>query len=124
MDALSGFLDLVKKKGLAQGHFLGFLHVVIGRKITTSDGKPVSAGRVWRDLAAALKKARWDPEAARELGMNPDDLPPRDRQRFWYSVIARAGVDSAQAAKAGDKFAEVLPKHGFEVGPAPKNSGS
>ena len=25
------------------------------------------------------------------MGLDPDQLPPRDRQQFWYNAIARAG---------------------------------
>src|SRR5947209_8352708 len=102
MDALNALLEMLKNGGQTQGQFLGFLHVLIGRKITrVQDGLAISGGMSWRDLANWLKKVRWDPEAARELGLDPDDLPPRDRQRYWYSAIAYAKVDSAAANKAG-----------------------
>ena len=114
------FFDFLKKKGLTKGHFLGFIHVLIGRRITQDDGTLVSAGLGWRDLASWLKKTRWDPEVVREVGQDPNALPPRDRQRFWYSAIAQAGVDSAAASAAGDRFAEVLRSQGYIVGPAPK----
>ncbi len=121
MDPLPTLLDVLKKKGLTRGHFLGFLHVLIGRRVTQSDGTVVSRGLAWREVAALLKKHRWDPEAAREIGQDPDALPPRDRQRFWYSVIAQSHVDSAAASQAGDRFAEVLKTSGYEVGPSPKS---
>jgi len=120
MDAIAGLLEFLKKKDLAAGHFLGLLHVLVGRTISRADGTPVSRGMVWRDLAGWLKKMRWEAEAVRELGVNPDDLPPRDRERYWYTAICRAGLDSPTAAAAGDKFADVLRQNGFDVGPAPK----
>jgi hypothetical protein len=121
MDALSSLLEDLKNGGQTQGNFLGFLHVLIGRKTTRQkDGAPVSNGMSWRDLANWLKKLRWDPEAVRELGLNPDDLPPRDRQRYWYSAIAHARVDSPTAVKAGDRFAEVLRGMGYDVSASPK----
>jgi hypothetical protein len=120
MDALSALLDTLKKTGRTQGNFLGFLHVMIGRTITrSSDKKVVSKGNTWREMAGFLKKLRWDPEAVRELALNPDDLPPRDRQRFWYSAILKAKVDSDAARAAGDKFAAILRSLGYDVGPAP-----
>jgi len=120
MDALSTLLDELKKSGQTHGNFLGFLHVLIGRKITrVSDGVVVSKGVPWREMSAWLKKVRWDPEAVRELGVEPADLPPRDRQRYWYSAIMQAKVDGAAALKAGDRFAEVMRDLGYEVGPAP-----
>ena len=107
MDALSTFLDELKKNGQTQGNFRGFLHVLIGRVVMcASDKAVVSKGIAWRELAGWLKKVRWDPEAVRELGLDPDDLPPRDRQRFWYAAILQAKVDSPEALAAGDRFRE------------------
>jgi hypothetical protein len=120
MDALSTLLDALRKTGRIEGNFLGFLHVLIGRTITrVKDKTLVSKGTTWREMAAGLKKVRWDPEAVRELGINPDDLPPRDRQRYWYSAILQAKVDSAAASAAGDRFAAILRTLGYDVGPAP-----
>jgi len=119
MDALSTFLDAQKKKIHSGAHFLGLLNVVIGRRITAKDGTVVAQGVSWRELAGALKRLRWDPELVRDLGLEPNELPPRDRQRFWYTAIARAHVDGPEAAKAGDRFAEVLRKQGYDVGTGP-----
>jgi hypothetical protein len=119
MDRLRDFLDVLKERSLATGNFLGLLHILIGRKITLADGTEVSAGQTWRALAALFKRVRWDREAVRELGLNPDDLPPRDRSLYWFKAIASAGVDSADAIAAGDRLAEVLKQAGYTVGPAP-----
>ena len=120
MDALSKLLDDIKKSGQSTGNVRGFFHVLIGRTITrASDKLVVSKGIPWREMAAWLKKVRWDPEAVRELGLDPDDLPPRDRQRYWYTAIMQAKVDSAAAVAAGDRFADILRGLGYEVGPAP-----
>ena len=120
MDALSTLLDTLKKGGQTNGNFRGFLHVVIGRKITSARDKTViSQGITWRELASLLKKFRWTPEAVKELGLNPDDLPPRDRQRYWYIAILQAKVDAEPAIEAGNKFAKILHKLGYEVGPPP-----
>ena len=120
MDALATLLDEFKKSGRAEGNFRGLLHVLIGRAITRSGDKAaLSKGITWRELAAWLKKVRWDPEAVRELGLEPNSLPPRDRQRYWYSAIMQAKVDSASAIAAGDRVADVLRSLGYEVGPAP-----
>ena len=120
MDALQALFDHLKKKGHAQGHFLGMLHILIGRKITKTDGTVVSSGLAWRELAEWLKKVRWDPESVRELGLDPDELPPRDRQRFWFTSISRAEVHSSNAKAAGDRLAESLKPEGYHVSPAPK----
>ena len=116
MDALTALFQQLKKSGQLQGNFLGFLQALIGRKITRrSDGVVVSQGVTWRELSVWLKKVRWDPEAAREIGVDPDSLPPRDRQRYWYSAITQAKVDSATAKEAGDRFAEILASLGYDV---------
>lgn len=120
MDALPPLLERLKKGKQTQGNFLGFLHVLIGRTITSKrDQTVVSKGLTWREMAGWLKKVRWDPEAVRELGLDPDDLPPRDRQRFWYTAITHAQVAGAEAVKAGDRFAAVLTGLGFEVSESP-----
>jgi hypothetical protein len=120
MDALATLLAELKKNGWTVGHFRGFLHVLIGRTISRrADKTPISKGMTWRDLAAWLKKLRWDPEAVRELGLDPDTLPPRDRQRYWYGAITQAKVDSSDASADGDRFASVLRRHGYDVSPSP-----
>jgi hypothetical protein len=123
MDALSEFLDSLKGQGLAQGNLLGLLHVLIGRRIARSDGRLISDGITWRTLAAALKRARWDKEAVRDLGLDPAKLPPRDRERYWYSAISRAGVDSEAAAAAGDRLAKAVRAKGIIIGPPPGRPG-
>jgi len=119
MDALAELLQELKQSDLARGHFLGFLQVIIGRRILKKDGAVVASGVTWRELAVQLKKLRWNTDAVKEIGLNPDDLPPRDRERYWYTAIMRAHVDTPDAEKAGDKFAALLKKKGYEVGHSP-----
>lgn len=119
MDSLRELLEAVRERGVAQGHFRGLLHLLVGRHLTRADGSAVSSGMTWRDLSSLLKRLRWDRDAVRELGLNPADLPPRDRERFWYTAIARAGIDTAEAAADADSLIAPLRKLGFEVGPAP-----
>src|SRR5947209_7440539 len=113
MDRLREFLELVREQGLAAGNLLGLLHILIGRKISLQDGTAVSQGQTWRDVAALLKKLRWEPEQASELGVDPASLPPRDRARYWYQAIAQAKVDSAEAIAAADQLAEALKPAGY-----------
>jgi hypothetical protein len=124
MDRLREFLEAVRRQGAARGHFRGLLHVLIGRRISLPDGTVVSAGMTWRDVAALLKRLRWDREAVREIGLDPANLPPRDRQRYWYAAIVQADVGSAAAAGEGDRLAEVLRAAGYVIGPAPRRSES
>lgn len=120
MEPVREFLDDLKRHGHARGNLLGLLHVLIGRRIDRADGTAVANGVTWRDLAEFLKKVRWDKEAVRELGLAPSDLPPRDRERFWYVAIARSRVDSPEASNAGDQLADTLRPLGYLIGSPPR----
>lgn len=119
MGGVQEFLMTLKERGQAERHFLGLLHVLIGRRVTAADGTILSTGLTWREAAGLLKKVRWDKDAVRQLGIDPAVLPPRDRERYWYAAIAQSRVDSEQATRDGDRLAEVVRKAGFVVGPAP-----
>jgi hypothetical protein len=119
MDQLRDFLEAVREQQIARGRFRGLLHLLIGRRLSLPDGTTVSAGMTWRDLAALLKKHRWEREDVREMGLDPADLPPRDREKFWYTAIARAGVLSAEAIADADALVAPLRALGYEVGPPP-----
>lgn len=122
MDARQEFLEHVKELGLVRGHFLGLLNLLIGRRIEKAGGALISVGSTWREVAALLKKVRWDKDAVLELSLDPHDLPPRDRERFWFSLIAQSQVDSEEAVRTGDALAEELHRAGYVVGPAPGRS--
>jgi hypothetical protein len=119
MDGIRELLSAARDNGLAAGHFLGLLHIAIGRKITRPDGSLFSLGFTWRVLAQELKTLRFDQELVREFGADPDTLVARDRERFWYSAIALAHVDSHEAVQAADQLAPKLKNIGFIVGPPP-----
>jgi hypothetical protein len=119
MAALYDFLEEVRRSGRATGNFLGLLHLLIGRRVAKQDGTVISAGLTWREVAAALKKVRWEKVAVRDLGLDPATLPPRDRLRYWYTAIARAQVDSKRAIEAGNRLAEALQASGYMVGASP-----
>lgn len=114
MDALRDFLKEIEPH--LQGNFLGLLHLLIGRRIKKADGTTLSSGLTWREVAAILKKVHWNTDYVRELGLDPDKLAPRDRQRFWYTAIMQAGIDSPKATQAGEKMGEVLRKQNYVVG--------
>lgn len=124
MDRLRQFLVTVRTSGAVQGRLRGLLHILIGRRISLPDGTVVSAGMTWREVAAALKKHRWEPDDVRELGLDPSTLPPRDRQKYWYTAISRAGVASAEAVKAADELVPLLAELGYNIGSAPGGSSS
>jgi hypothetical protein len=119
MEGLREFLADLKRQGYARGNFLGLLNVLIGRRIQKSDGTVISTGCTWRVLADLLTKVRWDKEAVRDLGIDPQSLSPRDRTRYWFQSMAQARLDSDEAIQAGDRLAEVLNRAGYAVGPAP-----
>jgi hypothetical protein len=119
MDGIRELLTVARDAGLATGGFRGLLHIAIGRKVTQPDGASVSTGLTWRALAAELKSLRFDPELVREFGADPDALTARDRERFWYSAIALAKVDSPEAVAEADKLVPKLASLGYVVGPPP-----
>jgi hypothetical protein len=121
MDALTELLETTRAKHLSRGNFLGLLHVLIGRRVTGPAGETVSAGMTFRDLAAQLKRVRWEPNDVQELGIDPVSLPPRDRQRYWFLAICQASVDGEKARAAGDRLAPLLEAEGYRIGPSPGN---
>ena len=123
MDSLRELLEAVREHDLARGQFQGLLHILVGRRISREDGTLISSGTTWRDLAALFKRLRWDREVVRELGLDPADLPPRDRHRFWYTAISRGGIDSSTARASAEKLAKPLQELGYVIGPAPGQSG-
>lgn len=119
MDGIAEFLEAVRRHHLVAGRLRGVFHIAIGRKITTSDGRVLSSGVTWRDLSAVLKQLRFDKELVRELGAEPDELSPRDRQRMWYSAIGLAQVNGPAAFDQAEELVELLKPHGFQIGPSP-----
>jgi hypothetical protein len=119
MDGIRELLDAVRDHGLIKGRFRGLLHIGIGRKVTKPDGSLLSAGLTWRELATVLKELRFDRDLAREFGADPSTLAPRDRERFWYSAIVQAHVNSPEASAEADALAAELKRLGFIVGPNP-----
>jgi hypothetical protein len=115
MDRLREFLEAVRTNGAATGRFRGLLYVLVGRRVSLADGTPVSGGMTWREAAAALKKYRWDREAVRELGLDPADLPPRDREKYWYLAISRAGLGGPEAAAQAEALTAALRELGYAV---------
>jgi hypothetical protein len=119
MERLTEFLERIRKDGLAHGHLRGCLHVLIGRTIKTPEGEIVSLGNTWRDLSQWLKQAKFDKELVREFGADPETISPRDRERFWYSAIALARPDSAEAIADAEAFISKLTTLGYHIGPLP-----
>jgi hypothetical protein len=119
MEGIRDLLEAARANGLVAGRFRGLLHIAIGRTVTKPDGTKLSAGLTWREVATLLKNLRFDPELGREFGADPDTLSPRDRERYWYAIIQRAGVDSSDALAEAEKLIGPLRDHGFIVAPSP-----
>jgi hypothetical protein len=119
MEGLREFLEKVRQAHLVRGHFRALMHIAIGRRISRADGTVLSTGATWRQVSELLRIIRWDKELVREVGLNPDDLPPRDRQRYWYAAIIAARVDTTEARALGDAYARLVAPLGFVIGPAP-----
>lgn len=124
MEGIRELLTAIRDAGLLVGNFRGVLHLAIGRTVTRPDGTTVSTGLTWRALAAELKNLRFDPELVRELNLDPSELTARDRERFWYSAIAQAKVDSPEAVAAAEKLVGPLKNLGYLVGPPPAGIAS
>ena len=124
MDGIREFLEAARDRGLLAGNFRGFLHIAIGRTVTRPDGTVLSKGLTWRELAGLLKQLRFDRDLVREYGADPETLAPRDRERFWYSAIAAARVDSREAIAEADRVVAPLRGLGYHVGPAPSAIGT
>ncbi|MBN9120037.1 MAG: hypothetical protein J0I06_12885 [Planctomycetes bacterium] len=119
MDGIRDLLEAARTNGLVPGRFRGLLHIAIGRTVARPDGTKLAAGLTWREVAAMLKALRFDPELGRELGADPDTLSPRDRERYWYAVIALARVDGPEALAEAEKLIGPLKDLGFVVAPPP-----
>lgn len=122
MDGLRTFLESLRDHNLIAGRLRGVLHVAIGRRISKPDGTVLSTGVTWRELAALLKTVRFDREWVREFADDPDAISPRDREKFWYTVIGLARVDSAEAVAQAEKLVALVKPLGFVIGPSPLNA--
>ena len=123
MDGLREFLEAVRHHGLVAGNLRGLFHVAIGRRVSRADGTVLSTGVTWRELANLLKGMRFDKELVAEVGADPEELSPRDRQRFWYSAITLARPDSPGARAEADRLAATVKPLGFVIGPPPTPGG-
>lgn len=119
MDDIRVLLEAIEKHDLAKNRLPGVFHVLIGRRIAKADGTVISSGLTWRQLASVLKVAKFDKDLVNELGANPDELAPRDREKMWYLTIGLAKVDSVAANEQADQLIPLLKPLGYVVGPSP-----
>jgi hypothetical protein len=115
MDELDALLETIRAQGVATGRLRGLLYLLIGRRISRTDGKVVSVGMTWREAAALLKRLHWDREAVRDLGLEPAELAPRDREKFWYVAISKAGLTTPAAQAEAEQLAALLQPLGYVI---------
>ena len=119
MEPLRKFLNAVRHHGTAHGHLLGLLHILIGRRVTRSDGTPISGGMTWRELAALLKQLRWDRDTVRELQLDPAGLPPRDREHSGTRPSPTPAWLPPRPKRRATVLSDLSRRLGYVVGPAP-----
>lgn len=107
VDTLSDFLEFVNTQGLAVGRLRGLFHICIGRTIRNNE-KIISEGVTWRELAKLLKHLKYEKSLGNEVNVDSDDLNPKDRERYWYAVIALAQPDSVTATTQAQELANRL----------------
>lgn len=119
MDGTRTLLEIVLANGLAEARLRGVFHIAIGRRVTSADGTPLATGATWRALASLLKELKFDKDWGRPLGADPDVVAPRDREKYWYHVIALAKVDGPAARAEAEELTSLLRPLGWIVGPPP-----
>lgn len=121
MDAIDQFLLTVKTKSLHLGRFLGLLNLLVAYRITDETGQVISNGLTFKLVSEKLKKNRWNPEDVETLGLKSAELPQKDRLRFWYVALVRAGVGGTKASMEADTLAKAVKKIGYEAKLPEKN---
>lgn len=120
MDALDNFLLALKEGSITKGRILGLIRLLVAYKIYDKNGDPVTLGVTFRTLAEKLKKARWETSEIDALGINPKELPQRDRYRFWYVALVRSKVNDPVAIKEADELANKIMNIGYQAIPPKK----
>ena len=122
MDKLGHFVQLLESRKLLRGKLRGVFHVLVGRKVLDASGAEVSGGATWREVAGLFKDLRIDVQLITQLGLDPAVVSPRDRRRCWYSAIAAARPDSAEARAEAEQLMAALKPLGYTFGAAPAES--
>jgi len=116
MDALTAFLNRLKKEPRAKKHFLGLLHALIGCRNHHRQRWPGGQSRV--ELAGPggkLKKIRWDPDCVGQLGMENSRTAAARPEAIVVSGHFAPEVDSPAAVAIAAQLAEVLRELGYEI---------
>ncbi|GEM_PF-292212 len=121
MDSIDQLLLVIKAKSLHLGRFLGLLNLLVAYKISDESGKEISLGLTFKQLSEKLKKNRWNPEDIEALGLKSEDLPQRDRLRFWFVALVRADIGGSKAIIEADTLAKAIKKIGYNAQLPQKN---
>ena len=97
------------------------LNLLVAYRITDESGQVISNGLTFRQVSEKLKKSRWNPDDVETLGLKSAELPQRDRLRFWYVALVRAGVGCSKAMMEADTLAKAVKKVGYEAQLPEKN---
>ena len=110
MDALSTLLESLKKGGQTEGHFRGFLHVLIGRKITRHTDKTIVRIAVDRGISERTINRWRDRDGWARRSDRVRDVPPATRllEETTALLVARSAAAAADAT-AGEKDAAPVP---------------
>ncbi len=122
MDKLGHFVQLLESRKLLQAKLRGAFHLLVGRRILDASGAEVSGGATWREVAALFKDLRIDVQLIAQLGLDPAVVSPRDRGRCWYSAIAAARPDSAEARVEAEQLVVALRPLGYTFNAPPAES--
>jgi hypothetical protein len=112
MDGLSQLLITIRDEKLAVGRLAGLFHLLISDTIADQTGAIIGNGLTWRQLAQALKEARFDKGLVEEIGADPATLSPRNRERFWNIAIGLAMASGTGPAQA-EQLIRALKAHGY-----------
>ena len=99
MDARVELLERIQAETPIQGHFLGLLNILIGRRIEKADGTLVSSGITWRDLAMMLKKSPLGSGGGARTGPRPG-RPAAARPR---ALLVRCHLPGLRRLRPGDE---------------------
>ncbi len=122
MEKLGHFVRLLSDRKLLPGRLRGAFHLLVGRQIADASGAAVGTGATWREVAGLFKELGIDPNLMRELGLDPTTNSPRDRRRAWYSAIAAAQPDSAEARAQAEELIAALTPLGYKFNDPPPPS--
>jgi beta-phosphoglucomutase-like phosphatase (HAD superfamily) len=124
MDGVVQLLELARQQGWQRTHLRGLWHLAIGRALHDAQGRLLSPGSTWRELANILKQLKYDRDLVLTLGLDPESLLAKDRDKFWYYAIAATKLDTPEARQQADELKAQLAPLGIIVGSSTHEPGT